>query len=208
MFQHHNPFKSNLKATVFILVYINIVCLALSGNVFAQKDSTHLNKLSDQDKSIQNKINILVNQVAYDLKAPKMAIVKCDEPLSLSTSFEIVDAKTAEKVYSGSLEQGIAVKEWSPNAYYSRANFTLLQKLGIYKLVIKKDDITYSSYDFQIDNLAIEKIAIPAIVSFFHHQRANSPQELEADKSLLLYGSNKRVDLHGGWCDASGDVSK
>ncbi len=29
-----------------------------------------------------------------------------------------------------------------------------------------------------------------------------------ADEHLLLYGSTNRVDLRGGWCDASGDVSK
>ncbi len=61
---------------------------------------------------------------------------------------------------------------------------------------------------FRLRTSAIAKTAIPAIINFFYHQRANSPQELDADKSIILYGSNKTVDLHGGWCDASGDISK
>jgi len=44
--------------------------------------------------------------------------------------------------------------------------------------------------------------------NFNRHQRANSPEELKADEHLLLYGSTNTVDLRGGWCDASGDVSK
>ncbi len=79
---------------------------------------------------------------------------------------------------------------------------------GIYKIMVSSDGKDYSSYDFKIADKAIGKIAIPAIINFFYHQRANSPQEMEADRSILLYGSDKTVDLHGGWCDASGDISK
>jgi hypothetical protein len=49
---------------------------------------------------------------------------------------------------------------------------------------------------------------VPAIIGFYQHQRANTPEELKADQHLLLYGSTNTVDLRGGWCDASGDVSK
>ncbi len=61
---------------------------------------------------------------------------------------------------------------------------------------------------FRVDDRALARVGLPAVVGFFQHQRANSPQELEADKTLILYGSDKTVDLHGGWCDASGDISK
>jgi len=61
---------------------------------------------------------------------------------------------------------------------------------------------------FQLGEKALTKIAVPAITSFFYHQRAASPEEQEADKNIILYGSSRTVDLRGGWCDASGDVSK
>src|ERR1700733_11841783 len=49
---------------------------------------------------------------------------------------------------------------------------------------------------------------VASIIHYYHEQRANTPQEMKADSQLRLYGSDRRVDLHGGWCDASGDVSK
>jgi len=160
------------------------------------------------DHSLNQKMTILNNQVAFDLKAPKMAMVKSDEPLPESITLELVDALTFEKVFSGPLSPATEVKEWFPGVFYSQADFSPFEKPGMYKLVIRSKGKEYSSCDFKIEDQAIGKTAIPAIINFFFHQRSNSPQELEADKHLLLYGSDKTVDLHGGWCDASGDISK
>ena len=162
----------------------------------------------DLDHSLSQKITILNNQVAFNLTGPKRAIVKSDQPLTPSDEFDLIDAITFEKVFTGKLSQGIEVKEWFPGLYYSQADFSACEKPGLYTIVIRRDGRKYCSYDFRIDEQAIGKTAIPAIVNFFYHQRSNSPQELEADKNLLLYGSDKTVDLHGGWCDASGDISK
>ncbi|MBK7710178.1 MAG: ThuA domain-containing protein, partial [Bacteroidales bacterium] len=163
---------------------------------------------SDLDKSLQQKITILASQVAYNLDAPKMAVIKSSESLPASVSFEIDDALSLEKVWSGTISKGEKVKEWSPDLFYSQADFSTFRIPGNYKIVVRFEGKEYSSYDFKISEDAIGKTAIPAIINFFYHQRASSPQELEADKSILLYGSNKTVDLHGGWADASGDISK
>lgn len=162
------------------------------------KEQTDLNK----------KVTILANQVAYDINGPKMAIIKSDKKLPLSALFDIVDASSFEKVFSGTIKQGETVKEWNPALFYSQADFSSFRKAGNYKIVVKSDGVEFSSYDFKVEDKAIGKTAIPAIINFFYHQRANSPQEQEADKNIVLYGSNKTVDLHGGWCDASGDISK
>jgi len=163
---------------------------------------------SDLDNSLNAGLTILASQVAYDLDGPKSAIIRSRELLPADAQFELVDALTFKKVFSGTLTRGIKVQEWSPDLYYSKADFSSFQNPGYYKLIVRKDGKEYSSYDFTIDNMAIGKAAIPAIINFFYHQRANSPQELDADKNIILYGSNKTVDLHGGWCDASGDISK
>ncbi len=162
----------------------------------------------DLDRSLGEKITVFSSQVAYDLDGPKTAVVKSNEPLPQSASFDIEDALTFDKVFSGSLGKGIQVMEWSPDLYYARADFSEFRKAGNYKIVVRTGGQEYSSYDFRIGSKEIGTIAIPAIINFFYHQRASSPQEQEADRSILLYGSNKTVDLHGGWCDASGDISK
>ncbi len=160
------------------------------------------------DNSLKQDVTILANQVAYDLNGPKTAMVKSNKPFPSSLSFDIVDAVTLKEEYSGSLKQGVQVEEWSPGVYYSQADFTQFRKPGYYKVTLKYNGKEYSSCDFEIGNKALGKKSIPAITGFFFHQRANSPQELDADKSIVLFGSEKTVDLHGGWCDASGDISK
>lgn len=73
---------------------------------------------------------------------------------------------------------------------------------------MRYQDTVFQSATFYIESNGLAKVVLPAIVNFFRHQRADSREELEADKKLRLFGSNQIVDLHGGWCDASGDVSK
>ncbi len=162
----------------------------------------------DLDKSLNKKITVLANQVAYDAGSPKMAVIKSNSPLPDTTSFEIQDALTFSRVFKGKVSHSTQIKEWSPDKWYAPADFTGFSKEGYYRIVLKSDGETFTSCDFRIGDKSLGKLAFPAIINFFHHQRASSPQEQEADKSILLYGSNKSVDLHGGWCDASGDISK
>ncbi len=86
--------------------------------------------------------------------------------------------------------------------------FPALQRTGRFKLAIEQNGKEYNSFDFEIGNGALAAETVPVIIQFYQHQRANSPEELKADQHILLYGSTNRIDLRGGWCDASGDVSK
>lgn len=160
------------------------------------------------DQSLNQELTILTNQVAFNLKGSKKAIIKSGKILSDTTSFKIINAITDQPVFSGKIEKSEQVTDWKSDVWYSKADFSTFQQAGYYKIRIDLNGRDFESYDFKIEDQALGKIAIPAIVNFFYHQRANSPQELEADKQLLLYGSDKTVDLHGGWCDASGDISK
>jgi len=152
-------------------------------------------------------ITILVNQVAYDRSGPKRAIISSIQPLG-GTAFQLIDTVSNKPVFTGKLAAGLEVKEWFPGTLYSVADFSLFDKAGYYKVRVSRDGKDHVSPVFRIDDRALARVGLPAVVGFFQHQRANSPQELEADKALILYGSDKTVDLHGGWCDASGDISK
>jgi type 1 glutamine amidotransferase len=163
---------------------------------------------NDLDRSLGQKITILVNQVAMDRESPKMAVVRSNKPLSDTTGFEVVDALTFAPVYHGKLKKSIAVDDWAKDKLYAQADFSDFVQDGYYKIKVRSGGEEFESYDFRIGDMAIGKTAFPAIINFFHHQHASSPQEQEADKSIVLFGSDKTVDLHGGWCDASGDISK
>jgi hypothetical protein len=163
-----------------------------------------------QSANAQNhpEISILVNQVAYNNEGGKAAIVKSPYPLPAHTSFRVIDEATAQVAFSGFLDSSLQVPEWSKAEWYSRADFTSLGTKGNFKLQLILAGITYESFHFSIEEKALGKIGIPAVVNFFYHQRASSPEETKADSAILLFGSNTKVDLRGGWCDASGDVSK
>jgi hypothetical protein len=87
-------------------------------------------------------------------------------------------------------------------------DFSSFQKPGHFQLQVDQDGKQYDSFGFEIGKNILATQTIPAIIGFYRHQRADTPEELQADRHLLLYGSTNTVDLRGGWCDASGDISK
>lgn len=150
---------------------------------------------------------IYVNQVAFDSKGTKMAVIRCDDKLTGKTPFSLID-ETGKIIFGGTLKGPLQIEQWAKGAFFYQADFSSMAKTGKYKVSLKIDGKAYSSDQFNISYNALAVTTLPSIISYYNRQRANTPAELAADKQLLLYGSNKTVDLHGGWCDASGDVSK
>jgi hypothetical protein len=150
---------------------------------------------------------IYINQVGFDSQSPKIAVIGAGTILK-QTNFSIVNTKTKAIAYSGKLSPGQKIDEWIPGKVFYRADFSVLVKPGSYQIKIIEGGKVYLSTTFQIEVNALAKLTIPAILHYYRNQRANTPAELAADSKLLLYGSDQTVDLHGGWCDASGDVSK
>ncbi len=153
-------------------------------------------------------VEIFVNQLAYEQNGYKTGILKTGSPVNRHTRFELVEKDSRKTLFSGLLQASQQVKDWSANDWYTVADFSAFKTPGTYYLVVRFNGNVDSSYHFSIKRHALRDITMPAILKFFQHQRADSPEELGADQHVLLYGSDKRVDLRGGWCDASGDVSK
>ncbi|PWS33747.1 glycoside hydrolase family 9 protein [Pedobacter paludis] len=151
---------------------------------------------------------IYVNQIAYDSKGSKIAVIGVDERLSGKTTFSIVDVKTKKTILKTSITGPFKINEWNVAKIFYRADFSMLTQSGHYKLQIMINSREYSSSEFEIGDKALAKITIPAILHYYRKQRANTEIELSADKQIKLFGSDETVDLRGGWCDASGDVSK
>lgn len=151
-------------------------------------------------------VAIHANQVVYDPRSPKVAVIETAEPLPGGASFRITDGRG--KTYEGKLAEPVKCEDWFTGRNFYRVDFSAFAETGKFHLEVEDKGKTWSSADFEIGDQALAKLAIPAITGFYKHQRADSKEELEADKQLLLHGSDKRVDLRGGWCDASGDVSK
>ena len=151
---------------------------------------------------------IFINQVAFDRNASKIAVLQADGALNATLPFEVVDMETSETICWGIVGKAMQLDDWAPGKFFYRLNFSPLLKVGEYKIKVVINNVTYFSDTFMIGEHALAKITIPPITHYYYKQRANSPQELAADSKIKLFGSKITVDLHGGWCDASGDVSK
>jgi hypothetical protein len=151
---------------------------------------------------------IYVNQVGFDSKGPKMAVISVDQKLSDKTVFHLINVINNKTEFTGILNNPQSIDEWTPGKIYYRADFSSFKKSGKYQVSITIGNNAYTSFPFEIEENALAKLTISSIIHYYNKQRANTPAELTADAHMHMVGSDKTVDMRGGWCDASGDVSK
>lgn len=151
---------------------------------------------------------IYINQVAFDSNAPKTALIGDDKEYTKPVAFTLVDAITKKTAFTGKLGRSQQINEWMPGKYFYKADFSAFMKSGKYELCVSMAGKKYLSDAFKIGENELAKLTIPSVIHYYHKQRADKPLELINDAKIKLYGSDKTVDLRGGWCDASGDVSK
>jgi hypothetical protein len=151
---------------------------------------------------------IYANQVGFDTDGPKIALIGIDQKLSENPVFDIVEIGTNKTAFSAKAANSESIDEWTPGKFYYRADFSSFATPGSYKISATIAGKQYFSSPFVIEENALAKRTIGAIIHYYNKQRANTPAELAADSHMRMIGSDKTVDIHGGWCDASGDVSK
>jgi len=152
---------------------------------------------------------IYANQVGFDSRGPKIAVVSVNKPLNRKTVFNLVNTVTNKSEFMGVLSGPMTIDDWTLGKSYYQADFSAFEKAGKYIINVTADGQTTSSFPFKIEEDALAKLTLSSIIHYYNKQRANTPQEIEADTHMKLQGGgDKTVDIHGGWCDASGDVSK
>lgn len=154
----------------------------------------------------QNKVHI--NQIGWSTLSPKTAVVQTGARYGDTVSFFIRSEASQKIVFTGKLGKALQVKEWAPAQFYYLADFSAVRQPGTYRLSVALDGVACLSAPFQVADNGLAGLTIPSVIHYYHKQRANTPQEQASDEKMLLYGSNKTVDVRGGWCDASGDISK
>ena len=146
---------------------------------------------------------MLVDQVGYELQAPKQALVvgsAQDHPMR----FELMDSDTGQVVFKGDLKPAGAVHAWDGRVFWT-ADFSSWQKAGHYALQVQSHGVNASSCAFDINEDVLERDTLSNVVFYFKGQRASGSFD-KADRHLALpLGESGFVDVSGGWYDATGD---
>lgn len=150
--------------------------------------------------------NFYYNQVGYDAGMPISIIVKSDAQLD-GAEFKLMSGGNA--VQTGTLSKGTNPDNWTNNGKFYVANLDKGVAAGTYTLQITENGQPATSGEFKVEDNALAKLTLGAVLDYFYNDRAVNSTIVGWDSKLAVYnGGGKTRDVHGGWYDASGDVSK
>ena len=144
------------------------------------------------------------NQVGYDVGQPISVIVRSDQ-LQDGAEFSVMSNGSAVK--TGKLSAGSNPDNWLNNGKFYVADLSGLAA-GKYTLQVSENGQPQKSGEFTVGENALAKNTLATVLDYFYNDRADKAPVVDWDKSMGIYKSDKKVDVHGGWYDASGDVSK
>ncbi|MBR6316802.1 MAG: glycoside hydrolase family 9 protein [Fibrobacter sp.] len=145
------------------------------------------------------------NQVGYDAGKPISIIIKSDSQLD-GAEFKLMSGGNA--VQTGKLSTGTNPDNWVNNGKFYVATLDKGVAAGSYTLQITENGQPVNSEEFKVAENALASLTLGAVLDYFYDDRANNATVEGWDKSMSVYKSDKKLDVHGGWYDASGDVSK
>ncbi|MCL9775074.1 glycoside hydrolase family 9 protein [Vibrio methylphosphonaticus] len=148
-------------------------------------------------------MQLLTNHIGYQAIGSKRAVVMSPTALTEINNVFLVDATTHAIVLELPLSDGAQVDQWH-QGYFFDVDFSEWTQPGEYYLSYQ----SVCSHRFQIANHRLLDRAFSDMIHYFKSQRCSDSIFDNADQVAKVIGSNERVDVHGGWYDASGDVSK
>ena len=146
-------------------------------------------------------LHVLVDQVGYETRSPKIALVlggSEDHP----EKFSLIDSATGKTVFTGDLTPAGKVDAW--DGVYWTADFSTWRTPGRYAVETHTAAGDRSSCPFAIEDDLLERETLSNVIYYFKGQRSSGLNEL-ADRHLRLPDGSGYVDVHGGWYDATGD---
>jgi hypothetical protein len=144
-----------------------------------------------------------VNHLGYELGAPKRAVV--GTAATLGPHFRLLREPWRMPVWQGEIGTPGPVARWKRGeVQYARCDFSGFDEPGLYRLAV--GDVV--SEPFAIQPGLLWSATAEAVLRYFRGQRCRGAYD-EADRRTAFFGdARERVDVHGGWYDASGDLSK
>ena len=149
--------------------------------------------------------DILINHIGYNNSGVKKFVFQTKSK-EVPKQFMVADSDH-QIIYKGELKEGGQIDEWHTGKAYE-GYFSNIEKTGSYQITIHNDHDQIISTWFKIERDIIQSSCLPLILEGFKSQHPDNKYE-EKDTHISFFGNrNDHVDVHGGWYDASGDVSK
>ncbi|KAB0317885.1 chitobiase [Vibrio diabolicus] len=145
---------------------------------------------------------LLTNHIGYEHLGPKKAIVQTEQPHLSSYTAQLICATTEQTVATFAVEEQGKVANWH-QGYFYLIDFSPFTDSGDYFLQV--EDTRSSS--FTIGEHILLDQTLSDVIHYFKSQRCGGIFD-QQDRQVPVLSANQTVDVHGGWYDASGDVSK
>lgn len=145
---------------------------------------------------------LLTNHIGYERLGPKKAIIQTSRPRLSSYTALLVCADSHQTVATLTVEKQGKVANWHQGHFYL-IDFSSFNTPGNYYL---RFDHLRSSH-FEIGEHILFDRTLSDVIHYFKSQRCGGIFD-QKDRQAPLLNSEETADVHGGWYDASGDVSK
>lgn len=150
-------------------------------------------------------MKILHNHLGYRPAARKVALVQADAGTAPGTEFMLFDTLRREAVLQGPL-QALGSSGWRSWQHWA-ADFSAVHQEGEFQLCVPGLAPPLVSHPFPIGPRVGDGQLLSDLLHYVKGQRCGGIFDA-ADRHCPVIDSPARVDVHGGWYDASGDASK
>ncbi len=153
-------------------------------------------------------MKILHNHLGYRAAASaKRALLQASGPQAPAERFVLYEADERRVVFEGAWQSLGPVERWRDWHYWA-ADFGALTQPGRYIVAAVGTGLPLQSQPFAIQEALYDGQHVSDLLHYIKSQRCGGIFDA-ADRACPIFGSDgERMDVHGGWYDASGDASK
>ncbi len=145
---------------------------------------------------------LLTNHIGYERLGPKKAIIQTEQPHLSSYTAQLICATSEQTVATFAVEEQGKVVNWH-QGYFYLIDFSSFTDSGDYFLQVEDS----RSSSFTVGEHILLDQTLSDVIHYFKSQRCGGVFD-QQDRQVPVLNANQTVDVHGGWYDASGDVSK
>ncbi|EHC7287941.1 glycoside hydrolase family 9 protein [Vibrio parahaemolyticus] len=145
---------------------------------------------------------LLTNHIGYERLGPKKAIIQTEQPHLSSYTAQLICATSDQTVATFAVEEQGKVANWH-QGYFYLIDFSSFTDSGDYFLQVEDSRSSY----FTVGEHILLDQTLSDVIHYFKSQRCGGVFD-QQDRQVPVLNANQTVDVHGGWYDASGDVSK